>query len=301
MRRGVLPAFLLCLLVSPAWGFSGAIQAVLGAPTATAADTTAPSLSSATIPSAGTSITLSFGEAVSVGAGGNAGWTISPSGGAATLTYSSGAGTAALVYGLNRTINSGETATVAYTQPGNGLEDGAGNDLGTIATAACTNNSTQGGACTAFYTQSTGTSSSDYFQYYPSGVFRTETASRTLCQADIYIQAVNGDISAKTMALRIYTTDASHNIVTLLGTSDTKSSITTGNLTFTFASPVALSADTEYAYVFWLSAYSSARPQPATTSSNVDSATTMAYWNGSTKAMLGSSTAADFRLVLYGQ
>ena len=106
-------------------------------------DTTPPTLSSATIPSAGTSISLAFNEAVSVGAGGNGGWTITPSGGAATMSYASGSGSSTLVYNLNRTVNSGETGTVAYTQPGNGIEDAAGNDLATIPSASVTNNSTQ--------------------------------------------------------------------------------------------------------------------------------------------------------------
>lgn len=109
------------------------------------ADAVAPTLSSATIPSGGTSISLAFSETVSVGAGGNGGWTISMTGGAATLTYSSGSGTSTLVYSINRTINVGETGTVAYTQPGNGIEDTAGNDLATIATSGVTNNSSQGG------------------------------------------------------------------------------------------------------------------------------------------------------------
>lgn len=109
------------------------------------ADITAPTLSSSTIPSGGTTISLAFDETVSVGAGGNGGWTISMTGGAATLTYSSGSGTSTLVYSINRMINSGETGTVAYTQPGNGTEDSDGNDLATIGTSAVTNNSSQSG------------------------------------------------------------------------------------------------------------------------------------------------------------
>lgn len=106
-------------------------------------DTTPPTLSSATIGSSGTQMTLTFGESVTIGSGGNSGWTTSLSGGAATLTYSSGSGTSALVYTISRTIDSGETGTVAYTQPSNGIEDAAGNDLATISSGSVTNNSTQ--------------------------------------------------------------------------------------------------------------------------------------------------------------
>jgi hypothetical protein len=114
----------------------------------TFADATAPTLSSATIPTTGDSITLAFTEAVSIGAGGNAGWVPTLTGGASAMTYSSGDGTSSLVYTLARTVESGETGTLAYTQPGDGLEDAAGNDLATIASAAIVNNSTATGGPT---------------------------------------------------------------------------------------------------------------------------------------------------------
>lgn len=81
-----------------------------------------PKLSSVIIGENGTSVSLVFDKAVQVGAGGNTGWTITMSGGAVTMTYASGSGTNTLVYDLNRTVNSGETGTVAYTQPGDGIE-----------------------------------------------------------------------------------------------------------------------------------------------------------------------------------
>ena len=116
-----------------------------------APDTTAPTLSSATIPAAGTSITFAFSEPVYFGAGGNSGFAVTMSGGAATLIYSSGEGTSSLVYTTSRVVNSGETGTCAYTQPTNGVEDGAGNDLVTFSGTSVTNNSTatEGGGYTA--------------------------------------------------------------------------------------------------------------------------------------------------------
>jgi hypothetical protein len=65
------------------------------------------------------------------------------SGGAVSLAYASGSGSNTLVYNLSRTIYSGETGTVSYTQPGNGIEDAAGNDLANISSSAVVNNSTQ--------------------------------------------------------------------------------------------------------------------------------------------------------------
>jgi hypothetical protein len=104
-----------------------------------------PFLTSATIPTGGTTIVLAFSEAVTPGAGGSIGWALSLSSGSVTASYASGAGTSALTYNLSGTVNSGTTGTVSYTQPGNGIEDGAGNDLATLSGFAITNNSTAGG------------------------------------------------------------------------------------------------------------------------------------------------------------
>ena len=103
-------------------------------------DTTPPTLSSVTIGAAGNQLTLSFNETVSIGLGGNGGWTINMSGtGTETLTYASGSGSTALVFNISRVIAAGETGTVSYTQPGNGVEDTSGNDLQSISNRAVTN------------------------------------------------------------------------------------------------------------------------------------------------------------------
>jgi len=103
----------------------------------------APTLSSATVSSAGTSISLVFSESCTTGAGGSGGVTVSPSGGSSTATYSSGSGSTTYVYTLSRTIQSGESLTVSYTQPGNGIEATSGGaDVATFIAQAVTNNST---------------------------------------------------------------------------------------------------------------------------------------------------------------
>lgn len=106
------------------------------------ADVVAPTLSSSSVNTAGDEITLSFDETVTIGSGGNGGVTLSFSGGAVTATYSSGDGSADLVYSLSRTIGLAETGTVAYTQPGNGVEDSAGNDLASFGATSVANGST---------------------------------------------------------------------------------------------------------------------------------------------------------------
>ena len=111
-------------------------------------DITVPTLSTATIATTGITISLVFDEAVQFGAGGNAGWVLTMSGGikdgaVVTMAYASGSGTNTLVYDLSRKVFSDETGELDYTQPGNGVEDVAGNDLATISNRAVTNSSTQ--------------------------------------------------------------------------------------------------------------------------------------------------------------
>lgn len=104
-----------------------------------------PTLSSATVASDGASISLVFSQSVSIGAGGNGGFTLNMSGGASTMTYSSGSGSTTLVYTLSRTVNSGETGDLDYTQPGNGVEaTSGGGDVVTFADASVSNSSTAG-------------------------------------------------------------------------------------------------------------------------------------------------------------
>lgn len=108
-------------------------------------DTTPPTVSGATINSAGTAVTVSLSEPVSIGAGGSGGLALTMSGGPVTLTYSSGSGTAALVFTTSRIIGIGETVTsgLNYTQPGNGIEDASGNDLASFTGTSLINNSSQ--------------------------------------------------------------------------------------------------------------------------------------------------------------
>lgn len=107
---------------------------------------TAPTLTNAVIPSDGTTIELTFNETVTFGVGGNNGFVNSATN---NMTYSSGDGSVTLIYTLASTVNSGDTLTLDYTQPGDGVESNTTNiDLISFAGTAITNNSTQGEAST---------------------------------------------------------------------------------------------------------------------------------------------------------
>lgn len=105
-------------------------------------DETAPTLTTATIEANGTTLTLHHNEAVAIGAGGNGGFTVMLSGGAATLTYSSTVGSN-IIYTFSRPVLDNETGSLDYDQPGDGVEDAAGNDLAPIVSKSVVNNSSQ--------------------------------------------------------------------------------------------------------------------------------------------------------------
>ncbi len=106
-------------------------------------DTLAPTLQSATIPSAGTTISLAFDEPVTRAAGGTL--TISMTGGAVTMTYASGTGTVTLVYSLSRTVYNGETnGTISWDKGAGGfIKDASDNDWASVPSFPVTNNSAQ--------------------------------------------------------------------------------------------------------------------------------------------------------------
>jgi hypothetical protein len=119
-----------------------------------ATDVTAPTLTSITIGTNGTSWTFAYSENVTGSPTSDlcgAYTAAMTTAGAITLTYASGDGTSSVVCTGSPTVNSGDTVAnggVDYTQPGNGIEDTAGNDLASLTDKAVTNNSTQGGGFT---------------------------------------------------------------------------------------------------------------------------------------------------------
>jgi len=95
-------------------------------------------LVSATIGYGGSTMSLRFDQPVQAGAGGTGGFVPTLTGGAATLTYASGLGTAVLVYSVSRAVAPDETGTLAYTQPGDGIENLQADDVLTFAGFAIT-------------------------------------------------------------------------------------------------------------------------------------------------------------------
>lgn len=103
-----------------------------------------PTLSSAVIGTNGTSLTLTFSEAVTGFASGAEGFALTGlSGGATTLTYASGNGTSSVVMTISRTVAQGETGgSLAYTA-GDITASANGLALANFSGTGVTNNSTQ--------------------------------------------------------------------------------------------------------------------------------------------------------------
>lgn len=142
---------IIALLLIPSTGYCGTLLIGAGQSSGTAADPGAPELLSATINGAGNAISLQFNENANIGVGGNGGWTIDMDGDSGEgMSYSSGDGTSNLIYSITgRAIDPGETGTIDYTQPGDGIEDDGGTDLANISDFAVTNNAS--GDCPSYY------------------------------------------------------------------------------------------------------------------------------------------------------
>lgn len=208
-----------------------------------AADPVAPTLTSTTVGSAGLVADLLFSESVSIGAGGNAGWSMDCSlSGAIAMTYSSGAGTNTLDYSLADTPTVGEDCTVSYTQPGNGVEaTDDTTDIVSLGGATVTNNSTvAAGACTTLSADSLDTGASQSYSVgsttrYELGSVYTPSSSYDVCKIAINFKKVGTPTSNVTV--KIY--NVSGGIpTTLLYTSTTSipaASVTISNAWYEFA------------------------------------------------------------------
>ena len=97
-----------------------------------------PTLTSCTVQTTGTSVICVFSQNMSAVV--STGWTLNTP--TDVMTYSSGTGTSSITFTTATTINSADTPTVSYVQPGTGWT-GAGGYLASITNHAVTNSSTQ--------------------------------------------------------------------------------------------------------------------------------------------------------------
>ncbi|HEY3394869.1 MAG TPA: putative Ig domain-containing protein, partial [Lacipirellulaceae bacterium] len=103
-------------------------------------------LAGQSIPEAGTTIDLAYNRAVAGTE--ETGWTIAASGGAVTVTSGTGSGTSAWTLTLSRTIQAGESVTIAYA-PGDIKSTQGNRPLAAFSARSVTNSSTQGSPATS--------------------------------------------------------------------------------------------------------------------------------------------------------
>lgn len=101
---------------------------------------TAPTLVSATVAADGDTLTLVFSRAINLGSGST--FTVTDeTNGENVPVYTSGSGTTTLVFALPETVQTGDTVTLDFVQPGNGWQGTDGHDVASITDGAVTNNS----------------------------------------------------------------------------------------------------------------------------------------------------------------
>src|SRR5574343_1931572 len=125
-----------CRATDAAGNFSN--DAVIAYAMADNEDTDAPTMSTQAIGADGRTVTFTFSEAVTIGTGGSTGFTLTNGDSEEIgLTYVSGSASTSLVYQSSVCIPSTDTFTtgLVYTQPANGIEDMAGNDLASFTGA----------------------------------------------------------------------------------------------------------------------------------------------------------------------
>jgi len=118
----------------------------LGANKAIVIDTTAPTISSSVLNSAGTQITLTYNETLSATTAATSAFAVSDSGTAVSVSSVTASGFT-VTLALASTINIGRVVTVSYTDPTAGddasaIQDSAGNDAISLVSRSVTNNST---------------------------------------------------------------------------------------------------------------------------------------------------------------
>jgi hypothetical protein len=207
-------------------------------------------LNSATIAANGTTLTLSFSDAVSQGAGYNdTDWDVdcSVSGSNIAAAYVSGNSTNTHIYSLAATVEEGETCNIDFNGDANSMEDGAGADLPAIASAAVVNGSTAGDVATLGHDPnttpaSTGSSPGSFARYVADSSFTARSIR-------IYTAGTGG-----TGIIGGIYTDAGGSPAapsTRIQVSATTTTVATGWACSNLAADVAISSGTAY-WLGWL-------------------------------------------------
>jgi len=187
-------------------------------------------------------------------------------------------------------------------------------------TIATFNGVTVGGApsCNLYHSSSITTGSYDgasvFYGYvgYPGntwhGQYVTDDTSPSICKIIWNVHQINGDVSSVSYQAEIYALGSSFQLTpgSPLGVSNTVTGITTGDITFTFATPVQLTGGSSNRYAFVLTRTDHATDQTnniwmGSSLSDGDSGYSAVMWWGSSGAYIDFNVAADCAYQLFKQ
>jgi len=141
-------------------------------------DTSAPSFSSAAINSAGTTITLTYSEALSATTAGTSDFAVTVGGVSRSVSSVAVSGSTVVLTLASPAVESGQSVSVAYTQPAgsNAVKDSAGNKSSSLSSTSVTNNSTVDTSGPSFVSAATNTAGTTITLTYSEALSAT-TAS----------------------------------------------------------------------------------------------------------------------------
>jgi uncharacterized repeat protein (TIGR02059 family) len=143
-------------------------------------DSTVPSFVSAATNAAGTTVTLTYSEALSATTAGTSDFTVLV-GGVSRSVSSVAVSGSTVVLTLSSAVGAGQSVSVAYTDPTgsndtNALQDAAGNDAATLAATSVTNNSTVDQSVPTFVSAATNTAGTTITLTYSEALSATTAA-----------------------------------------------------------------------------------------------------------------------------
>ena len=139
------------------------------------ADTTAPTFSAAAVNVEGTTITLTYSEALSATTAGTSDFAVLVGGVSRSVSSVSVSGSTVVLTLASPAVESGQSVSVAYTQPAgsNAVKDSAGNKASSLSSTSVTNNSTVDTSGPSFVSAATNTAGTEITLTYSEALSAT--------------------------------------------------------------------------------------------------------------------------------
>jgi uncharacterized repeat protein (TIGR02059 family) len=162
------------------------------------ADTTAPTFSAAAVNVEGTTITLTYSEALSATTAGTSDFAVLVGGVSRSVSSVAVSGSTVVLTLASPAVESGQSVSVAYTQPAgsNAVKDSAGNKASSLSSTSVTNNSTVDTSGPSFVSAATNTAGTEITLTY------SETLGGTMAPRGAFAVTVGGVSCSINSAIR---------------------------------------------------------------------------------------------------